>query len=72
MDLNTALEQDNATGSEVLIVLEAIAEQLAALGKRYPNTVIYLCNEGRMGADFTLPDAAVAVAEAAERLAEGE
>jgi hypothetical protein len=70
MDLNTVLEMDSATGSEVLIALDAIAEQLAFLGKRYPNTVIYLCNEGRMGADFTLPDAAVAVAEAADHLAE--
>lgn len=70
MDLNTALDQDNATGAEVLTALSAIANQLTTLGKRYPNTVIYLCNEGRMGADFTLPDAAVAVAEAAEHLAE--
>lgn len=70
MDLNQALENDGATGSEVLIALDAIADQLALFGSRYPVTFAYLCNEGRMGADFTLPDAAVAVAEAADHLAE--
>ncbi|MGI8502177.1 MAG: hypothetical protein ACR2LR_13735 [Hassallia sp.] len=70
MDLNTALQQDNATGAEVLIVLDAIATQLAALGVRYPHTIVCLCNEARMGADFTLPDAAMAVADAIDTLAD--
>lgn len=70
MDLNTALQQDNATGAEVLIVLDAIAHQLTLLGIRYPNTFEYLCNEGRQGADFTLMDAASALADACERVGE--
>jgi hypothetical protein len=72
MDLNSVLEQDNATEFELLIALDAIAHQLALFGSRYPVTFAYLCNEGRQGADFTLVDAASAVADAADHLAEGE
>ncbi len=72
MDLNTALELDFANGADMLKDLDTIAYQLSLLGIRYPNAFSYLCHEGRMGADFTLVDAASAVADACDHLAEGE
>lgn len=70
MELNQVLEKDAASIAEVLTALDAIATQLQDFKTRYPLTFAYLCNEGRMGADFTLPDAAMAVAEACDHLAE--
>ncbi|MGI2907692.1 hypothetical protein [Tolypothrix sp. VBCCA 56010] len=72
MDLNTVLEMDNAEGSEALIALDAIATQLEDYRAKYPNTFSFLCGEGRRGSDFTLVDAASALADACEHVAEGE
>lgn len=38
MNLNTALEKDNATGPEVLNTLEKAAMILNAFREKYPNT----------------------------------
>lgn len=70
MNLNNVLDEDGATGLEVLIALEKIAARLSALREEYPSTFAYLCNEGRMGADFTLSDAVCAVEDAAYHIAE--
>ncbi|NEU77039.1 hypothetical protein PI95_032215 [Hassallia byssoidea VB512170] len=70
MDLNTALEADNAEGAEALIDLDAIATQLEDFRAKYPNTFAYLCGEGRRGADFTLVDGISAVSDALDVLEE--
>lgn len=72
MDLNTALETDSVAGSQILLELDAITIQLAALGSRYPNTFEYLSETAKGTGEMNLQDAAAAIGWVLDHLAEGE
>ncbi|MGI2908344.1 hypothetical protein [Tolypothrix sp. VBCCA 56010] len=57
MEINQALEQDNATGSEILIALDAIASLVAQFKAKYPTTFHCLCEAGLSTGEMTLGDA---------------
>ena len=70
MDINQALELDNADGSQALLELDAIATQLKDFKTKYPSTFDYLCGEGRRTCEMSLGDAISAVNEALDALEE--
>ena len=70
MEINQALEDDNATGSQALLELDAIATQLQTFKTRYPSTFNYLCGDGRRTCEMSLGDAISAVNEALDALEE--
>lgn len=72
MEINEALEKDNAAGADVLKDLDAIARSLSLLGMRYPNTFICICEDAGGTGEMTLQDAAAAIGWALDHLAEGE
>lgn len=57
MEINQALESDNASGSEVLRELDVIATLVAQFKAKYPNTFNYLCETGVSTGEMTLGDA---------------
>jgi hypothetical protein len=57
MEINQALETDNASGAEVLIALDAIASLVAQFKTKYPHTFNYLCEAGISTGEMTLGDA---------------
>lgn len=72
MELDLALDNDQATGAEVLVTLEAIATQLQLFGVKYPHTFQHLSETALGTGELNLQDAANALGWALEYLAEGE
>lgn len=57
MELDEALEKDNATGADMLKDLDKIAGMLSLLGMRYPQTFATLCEIAGGTGEMTLWDA---------------
>jgi hypothetical protein len=68
MSIDRALYLDQASSTEVLESISAIAIQLQNFKTKYPQVFRHLCTEGREGADFTLADGLSALNWAADRL----
>lgn len=70
--LNEVLEFDNTIGSEVLLKLDALAQQLNDFRSKYPHTYSYLCETGGATGEMTLGDGISALNWAANHVSEGE
>lgn len=72
MDINQALELDNATGSEVLLKLDKISMQLEGFRHRYPQTFQNLCESAIATGEMSLGDGLSALAWVTDYLMQGE
>jgi len=57
MNINQSLENDNASGAQVLVELDAIASLIEQFKGKYPSTFQHLCEEGISTGEMTLGDA---------------
>jgi hypothetical protein len=72
MEINEALELDNAAGSEVLLTLDKILQQLEAFRSRYPQTFQHLCEQAIATGEMSLGDGLSALAWVTDALMQGE
>jgi len=72
VEINEALEIDNTTGSEVLLKLEAIAEQLQKFRACHSHTFSYLCALCDRHREMSLGDAILALNWATLHVTESE
>lgn len=70
MEINQALLNDNASGAEVLLALDAIATLVTQFKAKYPHTFHCLCEAGVSTGEMTLGDAESAFEWVANFLAE--
>lgn len=72
MELNEALELDNAEGAQVLLHLDAISQLLEAFRNRCPHTFTHMCEQATGTGEMSLGDAIAAVAWATDYLMQDE
>ena len=72
MDIDQALELDNATDSEVLLHLDKILQQLETFRTRYPQTFQHLCETANATGEMSLGDGLSALAWVTDALMQGE
>lgn len=70
--LSSALFQDGKYRFQIVEELENVLAQLKTFQATNPTVFAYLCDEGRLGNDFTPQDALVAIEEALENAREIE
>lgn len=72
MELNEALELDNAEGAQVLLHLDAISQLLEAFRTICPETFSHMCEQAQGTGEMNLNDAISALAWTTDYLMQGE